>query len=224
MPLIDINNPETIKFLVETYEKTARLRMKWNTIHADKLNLAATLQREEKGYQDIDVTKAIMELGMPEVTRGNINDARNRRLKHILDCKHVPGIDSLKKGHSIVDVELGNPKDDPKLARSDTDLSIDPVMRPVDPEQRKIIYKGRPYFGREVYLNKRCKAQLPEDRYYFAETSSWMYGWRLKDSSLKTTGPQHGRVWRLAREVSHSGPAPDPIHYQIPRKDAGKCT
>ncbi|CAH1637337.1 unnamed protein product [Spodoptera littoralis] len=222
MPLIDINKPEMIKFLVETYEKTARLRMRWNTHNADKLRFAATLNREEKGYEDIDVTKATMELGLPGLKRDSITDARNRRLKHVMDG-NIPGIESLQKGHSIVEVDLGNPKDDPKLARPDTDLSIDPIMRPVNPKQKKIIYKGRPYFGREVYLTNRCKAQLPEDRYYFAETSSWAYGWRLKDSSLKSRGPQHGRVWRLSREISRTGPAPDPAHYQKPRKDPGVC-
>lgn len=222
MPLVDINNPQMIKFLVETYEKTARLRMRWNILNADKLNSAANLDREEKGYRDVDVTKATMELGLAGLQRDNITDARNKRLKHKIDGK-IPGIESLRKGHSIVDVELGEAKDDPKLARPDTDLSIDPIMRPVNPKQKKILYMGRPYYGREVYLKKRCKAQAPEDRYYFAETSSWVYGWRMKDSNQKSRGPLHGRVWRLAREVSRTGPAPDPAYYQQPGKDPGKC-
>lgn len=33
MPVIDITNTDVIKFLNETYEKTAKLRMRWNVLH-----------------------------------------------------------------------------------------------------------------------------------------------------------------------------------------------
>uniref|UniRef100_A0A2A4K2W3 Sperm microtubule inner protein 1 C-terminal domain-containing protein n=1 Tax=Heliothis virescens TaxID=7102 RepID=A0A2A4K2W3_HELVI len=198
--------------------------MRWNTINSDKLKKAATLQREEKGYIDTDVLKESITSGLTALSRDYKSDARNRRLKAIRDGIHIPAVADLRKGHSIVDLGLGNPKDDPRLGRPDTDLSIDPVMRPIDPKEKKILYKGRPDFGRLEYLKTRVH-KIPEDRFYFAETSSWFYGWRLKDTylSCKAHGPEHGRVWHLAREKSRSGPAPDPIHYKSAQR-LSNCT
>nr|XP_049702321.1 uncharacterized protein LOC126055772 [Helicoverpa armigera] len=224
MPLIDINNPEIIKFLIENYQKNAKLRMRWNTINADKLQKAATLQREEKGYQYTDVLKASITSGLSALSKDYKSDARNRRLKAINDGTHIPAVADMRKGHSIVDLGLGNTKDDPRLGRPDTDLSIDPIMRPIDPKEKKILHKGRPDFGRVEYLKRRVRT-IPEDRYYFAETSNWIYGWRLKDSYLgkKAHGPEHGRVWHLAREKSRTGPSPDPIHYNSAQR-LSNCT
>ncbi|KAJ8718476.1 hypothetical protein PYW08_002713 [Mythimna loreyi] len=223
MPLMDISNPYIIKFLVENYDKTARLRMRWNKLHREKLIKAATLQREEKGYSELDVMKTALEAGMPAASRDYTSGSRNRRLKPISDNSIVQGVAHMNKGHSIVDVGLGDPEDDPKLARPDTDVSLDPVMRPIDPNQKAILYKGRPFFGREVYLKKRS-AIPPEDKYYFAESSGWYYGWRLKDSYFgKRQKAQHGCVYRLTRERSRSGPNPDPDHYKNPAYEGGKC-
>lgn len=69
MPLMDITNPDIIKFLVESYDKTTRLRMKWNNIHGDKLKEAATLHREEKGYYELDVLKESLIGGMVTIAR-----------------------------------------------------------------------------------------------------------------------------------------------------------
>ncbi|XP_075979497.1 uncharacterized protein LOC142978806 [Anticarsia gemmatalis] len=216
MPLIDITNPDIIKFLVENYDKTARLRMKWNTIYGDKLKQAATLNKEEKGYYETDVLKAAMVAGMPTITRDTISGSRNRRLVAIRDCVHIPAVADMRKGHSIVDVGLGDPKEDPRLARPDTDLSIDPVMRPIDPKQKQIIYKPIPFYGRKVYLKNRSKMS-PESKYYLSQSSNWDYGWRLGDSYFGRSAPKFGRVWRLKRDMaSRSGPHPDPQYYRSP--------
>ncbi|XP_075979496.1 uncharacterized protein LOC142978804 [Anticarsia gemmatalis] len=216
MPLIDITNPDIIKFLVESYDKTARLRMKWNNLYGDKLKQAATLHREEKGYFETDVLKAAMAAGMPTITRDTISGSRNRRLTPIRDGVHIPDLSDMKKGHSIAEVGLGDPEKDPRLARPDTDLSIDPIMRPIDPNQKEIIYKGIPYYGREVYLKSRNKMS-PESKYYFNECNGWDYGWRLGDSFFGRSAPKYGRVWRLNRDVkSRTGPYPDPLHYKNP--------
>lgn len=222
MPLLDINNPAVIKFLVESYEKTDKLRMRWNELNREKLIQTATLQNDEKGYNELDVIKIALEAGMPATTRDNKSGARNRRLKTISDKAIVQGVANMKKGHSVVDVGLGDPEIDPKLARPDTDLSNDPVMRPVELKQKKILYKSIPFFGREVYLKKR-NSIAPEDRYYFAETDGWKYGWRLKDSYFSRQKTQHGRVYQLARERNRSGPNPDPKHYKNPGYSGGKC-
>ncbi|XP_013183619.1 uncharacterized protein LOC106129569 [Amyelois transitella] len=224
MPLIDITNPEIIKFLVESYDKTARLRMKWNNLYGDKLQEAATLQRKETGYTTYDVFKADMIGGMPAITRDHITAGYNRKRVPIRDGTFIPGTAHLRKGHSIVDVGLGDPKEDPRLVRPDTDTTIDPVMRVVDPEQSKVIYKDKPVFGRIVYLKQRSKL-APEQKYYFRECSGWDYGWRLKDSFFSKGRPVYGRVWRLNRDVkSRSGPQPDPPYYKNPDIPASnKC-
>ncbi|XP_075979937.1 uncharacterized protein LOC142979062 [Anticarsia gemmatalis] len=216
MPILDITNPEIIKFLVESYDKTARLRMKWNNLYGDKLRQAATLQREEKGYCEADVLEAAMRVGMATVTRDTIAGRRYKRLVPIRDGVHITNLSDMKKGHSVVDIGLGDAKTDPRLARPDTDETIDPIMRPVDPQQTAIIYKGIPGYGREAYLRSRNKMS-PESKYYFNETTASDYGWRLGDSFLGKSGPKYGRVWRLNRDVkSRTGPYPDPLHYKNP--------
>lgn len=213
MPLIDITNPDVIKFLIESYDKTARLRMKWNNLYGEKLKHAATLQREEKGYYETDVLKAAMAAGMPTITRDYISGTPNRRLPPIRDGIHIPTTADLKEGNPIVEVGLGDPAKDPRLGRPLTDLSIDPVMRPVDPKQKKIIYKGIPNFGREAYLKSRNKMS-PESKYYFTQSAASEYGWRLGDSYFGRAAPEYGRVWRLHRDLQgRSGPQPDPPHY-----------
>lgn len=214
MPLIDITNPDIIKFLVENYDKTARLRMKWNNLNADKLKLAATLTREEKGYCENDVLKANMSGGMPAISRDHIVAGYNRRRTPIRDGSVRPLVKDFRRGHSIVDVGLGDPIEDPRLALSAAGKALDPIMRPVDPEQKDIIYKGIPDNGRLVYLKSRSRMK-PETKYYFKECSGWGYGWRLNDSFFNKRGPCRGRVWRLARDVkSRTGPYPDPPHYK----------
>lgn len=214
MPLIDITNPDVIKFLVESYDKTTRLRIKWNKIHAEKLKHAASLTREEKGHFESDVIKSAMIQGMPAITRDFIASGRNRRRTPIRDGPHINAIADLMKEHSIPAVGLGDPKVDPRLARPDSDLSWDPVMRPVKTEHKEIIYKGRPVFGREVYLKTRNKMS-PEQKFYFAECGGWQYGWRLKDSAFGNNAPSYGRVFHLSRNLkSRTGPHPDPLHYQ----------
>lgn len=214
MPLVDITNPNVIKFLVESYNKTTRLRMKWNDLYGENLRLAATLQREEKGYFESDVLKEAMAAGMPTITRDFISGSLNRRKKPIRDGIHIPTIANLKKGHSAVDIGVGDPKDDPRLARPDTDLRLDPVMRPINPKQEDIIHKGIPYFGRKVYLKSRNRIS-PEDKFYYTQTTSQKHGWRLKDSLFGKNVPQYARVCHLTRDVmGRSGPQPDPYHYR----------
>lgn len=214
MPLIDITNPDIIKFLVESYEKTSKLRLRWNLHHQEQLQQAATLNREEKGITELDVIRAPMEGGLAAITRDHVSSGYNRRRTPIRDTKTIPGISSMRKGHSIVDIGLGDPKDDPKLARPDTDYSLDPIMRPVDPKLTEIIYKDIPTYGREVYLWHRNHIN-PEDKYYYPETSYWDHGWRLKDSFFRKNQPVCGRVWKLTKGIkSRTGPHPDPGHYK----------
>ncbi|XP_038222611.1 uncharacterized protein LOC119840170 [Zerene cesonia] len=213
MPLIDITNPAIIIFLIENYEKENRLRLNWIHKHRAQIQQAATLTREPTNYFETDVIAHNMIGGMDTITRDHVVAGYNRKKVPIRDGTFIPGVKNLRHGHSIVDVGLGNTKDDPRLARPDSDLSTDPIMRPVDPEIKEILYKSKPDFGKNQYLAKRSKI-WPEKRYYFAETSGFVYGWRMKDSELHQK-PQFGRCWHLTRALrSRVGPQPDPSHYK----------
>ncbi|XP_063362827.1 uncharacterized protein LOC134651658 [Cydia amplana] len=225
MPRPDITNPDYIKFFVETCEKTARLRQKWNTIHQKQLQQAAVLTRPDKNLTDIDVIKHNMIGGLAATTRDFVSSGYNRYRTPIRDAKTVPGIESLRKEHSIPAIGLGDPKEDPRLGRPDTDPNPDPIMKPVNPAHTEILFKPKPFFGRLVYIKNREKIK-PEDRYYFAETSGWDYGWRLKDTPFgRAAPPQHGKVNRLFRDqMSCVGPQPDPYYYTEPVKSMmGPC-
>ncbi|XP_014360084.2 uncharacterized protein LOC106712146 [Papilio machaon] len=213
MPLLDITNPAVIIFLIENYEKENRLRLNWIHKHREQIQQAATLNREPTNYYETDVIAHNMIVGMATTTRDHIVSGYNRRKTPLRDAVFVPGVKDLRHGHSIVDVGLGDPKDDSRLKRADDDLSIDPIMRPVDPKVNKIIYKPRPEFGRNRYLETRSKT-WPEKKYYFSECSNWDYGWRMKDSSLHQK-PLYGRCWHLHRAVrTRVGPQPDPPYYK----------
>ncbi|XP_050665845.1 uncharacterized protein LOC126966013 [Leptidea sinapis] len=213
MPLIDITNPAVIIFLIENYEKENRLRLNWIHKHRKQIEEAATLHREPKNYYETDVIAHNMVEGMATITRDHVVAGYNRRKVPLRDAPFIPGVKNLRRGHSIVDVGLGDVKDDPRLGRADTDLSTDPVMRPIEPEVTGIIYKPKPEFGRVQYLAKRSKID-PEKRYYFAETGNFEYGWRMKDTKMHQK-PLYGRCWHLTRALrSRVGPQPDPPHYK----------
>lgn len=216
MPLIDITKPEIVKFLNESYDKTNRLRMRWNDHYRLKVQKSAEFHTDPKGYVEMDVLKEEMISGMLGTARDHLSSKRNRRIKLKTDADQVLGISEIKRGHTIPEVGLGDPKDDPRLVRSDENFSEEPIMRPVDPQQYGMLLKDVPHFGRKCYLKVRGKME-PEKKYYFPECSSWQYGWRLTDSYLGEHLPTYGRGVLLTRETkSRSGPQPDPPHCQVP--------
>lgn len=225
MPLIDITKPEVIKFLTESTEKTDRLRMRWNNLYGKRLRKAAEFHKAPKNYYETDVLKEELVTGMLATTRDHVSSTRNRRIRPKADSDKVLGISELKKGHSISEVGLCDPEEDPSLKRSDDDFSIEPIMRPVDPEQTEIIHKGIPYFGRDSYLKVRAKMD-PDKKYYFHECTSWEYGWRMRDSYFGKHAPAYGRNRILTRDgMSRTGPQPDPDHYKWPEQPGlQKCT
>ncbi|KAJ8712271.1 hypothetical protein PYW07_005113 [Mythimna separata] len=215
MPILDITKPEIILVLKEAYDKEKRLQTYWVNKNIEKLQKAATLTREPTNYYEQDVMKHAMIAGMATITRDHNIAIRNRIKVPIRDAKSMPGIESLRHEHSIINLGLGTAKEDPRLARPDTDLSPDPVMRPVDAKTREIFFKPKPDFGREKYLQARAKI-LPENKYYHPECMSWDYGWRFSESKILERAI-HGRHWLLQKTLqSRVGPTPDPDHYKPP--------
>lgn len=215
MPKLDITKPETILLLTEAYEKEKRLRSYWVNNHTAQLELAATLTREPTNYFEQDVIKHNMIGGLATITRDHQDAAGYRRKKPIRDARSIPGIESIRHEHSIINLGVGNAKDDPRLARPDTDLSPDPIMRPVDAKTKTIFLKPKPHFGREKYLYERAKI-IPEKRYYLPECVSWDHGWRMCDSKMAGKS-KYARSCVLQKTLNNRvGPTPDPHHYKEP--------
>lgn len=70
--------------------------------------------------------------------------------------------------------------------------AIQNIMKPVDPATRNLIYSGSQKDGRLNYLHKRYLI-LPEDRYYFPETTSFQYGWKMWDCAKDVKDARYGR-------------------------------
>ncbi|KAJ8686804.1 hypothetical protein QAD02_022598 [Eretmocerus hayati] len=65
--------------------------------------------------------------------------------------------------------------------RSSKDSQFD-LMRPILPAVKSILYvpKDESFLSRKKYFKERYK-QNPEDKFFYPQCTSWVYGWRLKD-------------------------------------------
>ncbi|XP_028853510.1 protein ATP6V1FNB [Denticeps clupeoides] len=79
-------------------------------------------------------------------------------------------------------------------APTQTSLSEAPLMRPVSPQTRDMLYQGlsKEGNGRSFYLHQRVQ-KGPEERFHHPMLSSWDYGWRLGDYGNEYRSPAHGR-------------------------------
>ncbi|XP_028166646.1 uncharacterized protein LOC114357298 [Ostrinia furnacalis] len=92
-----------------------------------------------------------------------------------------------------------------------TDKEVIGSMKPVAREVKDTLQEST-----FEYLKKRSKLK-PEDKYNFTECSNWMYGWQLAESEIRMSGPAHGQVHHLLRNLrSRVGPQRDPDHYGAP--------
>lgn len=206
----DTTNPLKIRILIESYEKEAYLRSLWNRKYEDIIKDAATLKRESKNYYETDILAYLMKEGMPALTRDYVASGYHRN--RILEDYEIPGIKHLRHGHSIVDLGLGDPSKDPRIKRSIEDLSPDPLMRPVPSPIKNILFECEPS-SRKRYLNQRWKS-APEEKYYFPETTSWDYGWRLEDNTMKS-GRRYSKSGEFMKSLQNRvGAIPDPTHYE----------
>ncbi|KAI5637839.1 hypothetical protein NE865_09494 [Phthorimaea operculella] len=213
MPYNDLTEPEAIRVLIGNHEKESKLRARWNNLHENLVNRAATFKRVEKGYTETDVAKVYIEAGLAATTRDHIEAGRNRR-RILPDRKLFPTKEDLRNDHSITNLGLGDPKEDPRLDRPKDDLIGEPFMRPVPSEEIEFIYKGLPGLARLEYLKKRNETK-PEEKYYFEVTTSHDYGWRLKDSPFGKNVPKYPRLTTMKECLnSRTGMSPDPDHYK----------
>ncbi|XP_028166627.1 uncharacterized protein LOC114357289 [Ostrinia furnacalis] len=199
MPL-DYSKPSIIKFLKENYEQEKDQRVGWFLANKETLIKHATLTEKHKGYRVDDIRRAPIEICMPVVTVDHKTSAVNRRKKVPIDGP-VLGVD---KSKSITTNQLVP--------------SRNPVMLPVEPTVSKILYEELPVGGRSQYLNAR-KRKIPDEKYYFCETSTNVISWQWKDSAFHRQPPKYGRRAVMMRECSRSGPQPDPKHYKQPDRE-----
>lgn len=212
--MLDINDPKIIIFLVETYEKENRIRLNWSTKYKHLLDKSITLGREPTNYTEKDILKYIMKTGMRTITRDQMDSKSSGCRKSRFQLEDPSSAYTSKdfmREHSLVALGFGDPKEDPRLARPDTDPNPDPLMRPIDSVVRKVLYGPKPEEGREVYLKKRNKLD-PEQKYYLPESESVRLGWRLSESTIRPCAPKFGAVRTLY--TSPVGPQPDPDHYK----------
>lgn len=215
----DTTDPLKIRILLDSYSKEAYLRSLWNRKYEDIIKDAATLKREPKNFKETDILAYLMKEGMPTITKDYISSRCNRN--KILDGYEIPGVKHLRYGHSIVDLGIGDPREDPRLIRSDEDLSPDPVMRPVPSSVKNILLECQPS-SRIRYLHERLKF-APDEKYYFPETTSWDYGWHLRDSTMKSER-RHAKSGEFMKSLQNRvGATPDPTHYETCTSSDKKC-
>ncbi|KAF5299348.1 hypothetical protein FQA39_LY02521 [Lamprigera yunnana] len=91
------------------------------------------------------------------------------------------------------------------------------TMKPIDPDIKKLLYAiGTEKDSRKKYLKERMKT-IPEEKYYFTETTSFCYGWNMWHSSTKATPVRYGRSQVIkASFYRRGGVGRDPNWYQKP--------
>ncbi|XP_068984651.1 protein SPMIP1-like [Bombus flavifrons] len=138
-------------------------------------------------------------------TRGGICDARcqafhtamiqkekNTRIRWFLKNQHKL-LDHLRKTEKIklpskhepekqpvVDIIHLKPLPNWRPLEPDGSINMN-ITKPIDPQVRTVLYEDAPSFvNAENYISERVK-DIPENRYYYPDCTSWIYGWRLTD-------------------------------------------
>ncbi|XP_017770077.1 PREDICTED: uncharacterized protein LOC108557883 [Nicrophorus vespilloides] len=96
--------------------------------------------------------------------------------------------------------------------------SVYHIMRPVKPEHSTLLYTSS-NVGRVTYLAARMHV-LPEDRYYFPETTSFRYGWKMWPCAKTMQGSKFGKsaIIRQSFYRRRAGIEQDPDYYIQPAK------
>lgn len=202
--------PEVCKFLAESYEKTERQRRRWKNLNSDgKFNADDFYKDTKDNEADKQKVETENDISTPEYLA---SPKRHRHVKRELEVNRVFGILDMNS-RIAAENDHGKPNLRPMADKTDPG-----IMRPVDPEHAKMIYKGSPCYSREDYLKTRSQMK-PDEKYYYHQCSSWEYGWRLRDSYFgKHVAPTYGRNHLFTRDgMSRSGPQPDPYYYKWPK-------
>ncbi|KAL3280049.1 hypothetical protein HHI36_017556 [Cryptolaemus montrouzieri] len=134
---------------------------------------------------------------VPEEVKEDMRLGRIARFQNV-DRKNVKKLDHQKPYEQL----------DPRVTN---------VMQPIDPKIKKLLYAGTQKDGRRNYLNARVKV-IPENRYYFPETSSFEYGWKMWNASRTIPKSRYGRIEVIKEFYRRAGVARDPEWHKEPTK------
>ncbi|CAF4825997.1 unnamed protein product [Pieris macdunnoughi] len=202
---IDYTNPNVLKFVIENFTKENERRILWFNKNKEKILKAAEHNKPTK-YCVEDVSRANIEPCIQSLSLHHESSNVNRRRKPIRDgkinlsAKYSPRI----KAKLSKEVEMMDVKQIPNS-----------IMMPVEENVSKVLHESQPDGGRLQYLRKRAR-KIPEERYYFCETSNNTCGWKLNESKMEYCHSNR-RVYTYKRDVlARSGPQPDPDYYGQP--------
>ncbi|KAK9871191.1 hypothetical protein WA026_011472 [Henosepilachna vigintioctopunctata] len=99
----------------------------------------------------------------------------------------------------------------------ESDRRFSNIMMPVDPQTLKLLYSGTQRDGRRNYLNERVKI-IPEEKYYFPETTSFQYGWKMWNTIRTSADARFGRKEVIREFYRRGGVSGDPEWYKEPAK------
>lgn len=105
---------------------------------------------------------------------------------------------------------------DPEPLDYDPDCLAHP-MRPVDYKTKQLLYTGTQQDGRVNYLKERAKT-IPEQKYYFPETTSFRYGWKMWDHAMSGEGGTRLGKSQIIKQTFYRrrGVTCDPMWYRDP--------
>ncbi|CAG9818050.1 unnamed protein product [Phaedon cochleariae] len=155
-----------------------------------------TAQRGIDAHLEKGWAHAIEKENMLRLKWFRTNERRLNEISNKPPNRAVPEEVTEKYKEAIVD-NYRNVIKNPRIKTGDADPLIDPramqaIMKPVNPATTRLIYSGSNKDGRKNYLTKRVH-QIPEDRFYFPEVSSWAYGWNMWDVVKETRKTGFGR-------------------------------
>ncbi|CAK1542233.1 unnamed protein product [Leptosia nina] len=209
---IDYTNPDTLKFLIENFTKENERRILWFNKNKEKV-LQLAVSTGKKCCTE-DVYRASVEPCMTSLAVHHTSSGVNRRRKPIRD-----GLINLSaKYNSRIKAKLG------EGALVETGEMPNSLMKPIESDVSEVLYETKPDGGRIQYLRRRAR-KLPEERYFFCETSNNVCGWKLNESRMQQT-TEYRRVYTYKRDaLSRSGPQPDPPYCIKPLKEENfKCS
>ncbi|CAH1381209.1 unnamed protein product [Tenebrio molitor] len=96
--------------------------------------------------------------------------------------------------------------------------AIHSIMRPVDKKTRDLLYASTRPDGRLTYLHERYKV-IPEQRYYFPETTNFQYGWNMWEVIKNIRGSPFARQQVIKESFyRRRGVEKDPEWYREPAR------
>lgn len=199
MPL-DYADPVIQRFVIECNRRANKQRTKWFLKNKDELIRQVQCKEKQKHYTTENIEETRLGAGMSVLRNLHEVTARHRRRCAITGTAETTTLNLFVKS------------EEPS------------VMKPVDIDESSILYKDLSAGGgRMAYLFAR-KHKLPEEKYNDFPTTSNMYGWALRESSIRSGPSKHKRYASYFRDVTRiSGVHPDPPHYNQPAASHVTC-